>query len=643
MFIVYAVDKKYAPYVLPQLSQLKQVSAQIKGIKVVVNQDVPEKMRDLIRATAKMYDHKLEIVETNKLKNLYDKKLIKSRTHVSYFTYVKLFLPEILPTTDQILYLDVDILIRKPIEDLLRWKLTHPIAAVAEFGRNGQSIFGTSHVSYFNAGVLRMSLSRCREMSLTAKAKKLIQMDIDFEFQDQDIFNSIFRNKFDHLSPYFNVFHSDAISSKGIAAFKDPVIVHFNGPEKPWMMEVNSLYANDWRKTYFVTHKSKNVLNQKSFSYSVAEPTLAISAKEQSESTAFNKLMIFSRMSNWLISVRDAQIRKFASAITFFRRSTFGVWVRSILPYSVKKKLNDFVYLIYKKSPTVKDDLDSALFERLVDLKNFDKKVPISQSKKRFIFVVSAPRSGTTAFLDLFTKSSTKFINGNELFRGYGNVELTKIISDEFLWFGDLRKTKKSSPKMFEVYQNKMNLAAESILQLILDTDAFQKKVFVVKIFHDHLSKEALEVVLKNYASHVIFLRRRMLYSYISKLKALATNKWINKDTSSQRVFLDERFLSEYVQDTEKWFYETQQLTRTLSIPVLELTYEELFESKNYPVSLKKFIKNLDRTVTIFDNSTARTVIQDRRQDGFLSEIQLQFSSISPELRERALRFPGLP
>ena len=404
-----------------------------------------------------------------------------------------------------------------------------------------------------------------------------------------------------------------------------------------------AILAKEQSESNFSTHKSISGLNQKSFSHSVAEPALAILAKEQSESKTFNEQTIFTRMSNWLSSMRDTQIRKFASSITFFRRSTFGVWVRSILPYSIKKKLNDFVYLTYKKSPTVKDYLDSALFERLVDLKNFDKKVPISQSKKSFIFVVSAPRSGTTAFLDLFAKSSAKFINGNELFRGYGNVEVTKIISDEFPWYGDLKKNQKKLPKMFEAYQNKMNFAVESILQLILDTDAFQKKVFVVKIFPDHLSKEALEVVLKNYASHVIFLRRRMLYSYISRLKARATNKWIKEDTSSQRVFLDERFLSEYVQDTEKWFCETQQLTQKLNIPVLELTYEELFESKNYPVSLKKFIKNLDRTVTIFDNSTARTVIQDRRQDGFLSEIQLQFSSISPELRERALRFPGLP
>ena len=639
MYIVYAVDNNYAPYVIPQLFQLKQVGAQFKGIKVIVNPHVTREIRNLIQFTAESYNFKLEIIESNKIENFYTKMQIKNRTHVSYFTYVKLFIPEILPNINEILYLDVDILIRKPIHELLTWKLTHPIGAVPEMGKNGQNVFGTPHISYFNAGILRMSLSKCREMSLAAKARKLIQKDVDFEFQDQDIFNIIFQKKFDHLSPFFNVFHNDAIRNTSIAAFQDPTIVHFNGPEKPWHLEMKSRYANQWRESYSFTKKNLPTVVPEKVTDS---PKKIGPTNLPSSQTNFKAPNTKKKLSIKVSYRRSIVLLKIADSISVYRRSTLGTWVRARLPYRVRKNLNRFVYMLYKNFPNVKNDLDAALFLPMVKPDEVPQNIATHQSRKRFVFLISQPRSGTNAFLDLVCGSNESFVRGGEIFTGHHGKEINQIILKKFPWVTDLKNSEDKKKKIRERYQKIMNDQALELLNFLATNEKFQKRIFIVKIFPDHLSLKSLELVLKTHALHIIFLRRRMIYSYISLIKARSTKSWWGIDYSAQKVELDEKRVQNYIDKSNAWFVQTQDLVSSMEVPSIHLTYEEIFEGKDGALILGKFLKNFTGSKILSDPSKIPTLPQDRRHDRFLSEILAEFANIRSDLQAQLLRFPGL-
>jgi hypothetical protein len=163
-------------------------------------------------------------------------------THVTKIALLKFFLPEILET-DCILYLDVDTLVCAPIDSLLTYYPRNPIAAVEEVGVN--SYLRNDSKSYFNSGVIVMSLEKIRELEIYGQLNNLIA-DKDFTYVDQDLFNTIFDGRVDFLPQKFNVFVCNSISTHLGAFVRFPTIVHFVGRDKPWKYPRKSKYSKLW-------------------------------------------------------------------------------------------------------------------------------------------------------------------------------------------------------------------------------------------------------------------------------------------------------------------------------------------------------------------------------------------------------------
>jgi lipopolysaccharide biosynthesis glycosyltransferase len=190
----------------------------------------------------------VRVVELPQIADLVPAQAIRRRDHVTAFTFSKLLLPTALPELDQVLYLDVDILVRDSIEELLDWELTHPLGAVHEIGDGAAHLFGSTRVSYFNAGVLRMSLARMREMDVLGSAVEILRERPRLPFHDQDVLNLIFRHRHDSLPFAFNVFEQVASAKlPAWAVMTDPAIVHFVGPDKPWHDAYSSTFTREWR------------------------------------------------------------------------------------------------------------------------------------------------------------------------------------------------------------------------------------------------------------------------------------------------------------------------------------------------------------------------------------------------------------
>ncbi len=676
MHIVFAVDNNYAPYIAPQIYRINQTGTKIDGIKVIISEDVTESILESILLAGDRYAIDIEIIKTSVLDVLYEQDMIKDRTHVSYFTYVKLFLPDLLPQLDQILYLDVDILIRNSLNDLLEWELNNPIGAISELSANGRFLFGSHNISYFNAGVMKMSLAKCREIDLTSKALKLIQEAKNYNFQDQDIFNLVFRKNFDHLPIVFNVFHDYTYPGLGMDVFRDPNIVHFNGPNKPWNRDLKSKYATEWRKTFQISglsaYKAEVSLLE---AQKVVTPVEAkkFQGKDTSQQRNQNSWIIsryvtdkvqkfFALVSRIKIArIRIVAVKKFqefefrcaellSQWIYNARKSRIGTWIRLQLPYSLKKNLNDFIYNVYKNFRGVKEIIDTGLFTRpelpitsSLEIESLSEPLQdLNQAVKGdFIFVISKPRSGTSALFDLINKSSSDFLRANEIFGGFAHDLLSETIMHRFPWYLDLRKSQENSDIDFKRFFYKMDRHALEILDLIGTKYRSTHQRLVVKIFPTHLSPDRLLQVLGSYSSHVIFLRRRMLYSYVSEYKAANSGHWWGKDSSKTKVVLDEQALRKYVKESDTWFNSAQDLVTMLELPTLDISYDGLFETKEHQALLSGFLKGIVGSINEMQTQDIPSRIQDRREEAFLNDLLLQFAELPTDLKRDLLRYPG--
>jgi lipopolysaccharide biosynthesis glycosyltransferase len=166
-------------------------------------------------------------------------------------TWYRIFLPDLLPDVDRILYLDVDLLALQGLEELWSTDLTsHTAAAVANVlprhYAERLAAAGLDPSRYFNAGVMLMNLEAMRGSRSSAalleygreRANRLV-------LRDQDALNAVLGPTCLSLHPRWNCMNAlfvypwaeEVFGPERLAqARRDPAIRHFEGPffNKPW-------------------------------------------------------------------------------------------------------------------------------------------------------------------------------------------------------------------------------------------------------------------------------------------------------------------------------------------------------------------------------------------------------------------------
>ena len=156
----------------------------------------------------------------------------------------RFILPDLLPSLDRIIYLDVDTLVLSDLTELWRTDLEGKFIGVAKdeliIPNVAQKIV-SERKSYFNSGMLLMDLNLFRKYDICSD---LIDFAVDIaeycEYGDQDILNYYFIDGYKLLDTKWNCgrkFLEDREKEVGI--------VHFYGLEKPWNNTVYSFYARE--------------------------------------------------------------------------------------------------------------------------------------------------------------------------------------------------------------------------------------------------------------------------------------------------------------------------------------------------------------------------------------------------------------
>jgi lipopolysaccharide biosynthesis glycosyltransferase len=186
-------------------------------------------------------------------------------------TWYRIFLPELLPELDRILYLDADLLVLDSLAPLWELDLTgNWVAAVT-------NVFQRNHVHrparlglagpevYFNAGVLLMNLAELRRDGCSEAVRSYgVESASRLEWRDQDALNVVLGSRRLPLHPRWNCMNSVLLFPQSVDVFgadavrearEDPAIRHFEGPSvnKPWHLlcerEPRELYLEHRRAT----------------------------------------------------------------------------------------------------------------------------------------------------------------------------------------------------------------------------------------------------------------------------------------------------------------------------------------------------------------------------------------------------------
>lgn len=171
--------------------------------------------------------------------------------------YARMLLPLLLPPeVERVIYLDCDMLVRAPIEDLYETDLAgQPLGAVrdalAPFIPLRKDMVQTADIfdgaePYFNSGMLVIDLAAWRRMDFAEEISALSDRGVlDRLYYDQDLLNLIFRGKWHALPWRWNVIDAN----KSHEAL-DPAILHFTRNFKPWNVFAGLLHATAYARWY---------------------------------------------------------------------------------------------------------------------------------------------------------------------------------------------------------------------------------------------------------------------------------------------------------------------------------------------------------------------------------------------------------
>jgi lipopolysaccharide biosynthesis glycosyltransferase len=170
--------------------------------------------------------------------------------HITVSTFDRLFLPRVLDKLDKVLYLDVDILVRGDVGELYDTKLGEKVFAGKKSELDGWANLidvitrvslslppkkawalrrrahatGKLTADTYNAGILLMNLKKMREESFIENNLYLVE---ELRLNDQDVMNFYSAGRAMNLDGDWNYVPTQDYS-------KNPKIVHWAGPAKPW-------------------------------------------------------------------------------------------------------------------------------------------------------------------------------------------------------------------------------------------------------------------------------------------------------------------------------------------------------------------------------------------------------------------------
>lgn len=240
--IFFAVDDGYCPFLAVAIQSMIDNSSPENHYSIkVLNTDISRENKNKI-SKYKRENISIEFVDLNYyIRKIKDK--LYTRDYYSKTTYFRLFIPNLYPQYDKVLYLDSDIVILDDIANLFDTDLGDDLVAAAPddviqfhpvFQTYAEKVVGVAdYRRYFNAGVLLMNLHQLRRFKFQEKFVYLLDRIKFSVAQDQDYLNRLCKGRVKLVD---RVWNRMPIEDPKIRA-EDVKLVHYNLAFKPWHFE----------------------------------------------------------------------------------------------------------------------------------------------------------------------------------------------------------------------------------------------------------------------------------------------------------------------------------------------------------------------------------------------------------------------
>ncbi|MBR2137425.1 MAG: glycosyltransferase family 8 protein [Alphaproteobacteria bacterium] len=165
--------------------------------------------------------------------------------YMSLSTLYRFKIMEYVPQdVDKVLYLDGDMIVTEPLDELFATDLTGYFAGVVE----EKGAFQAANLrlkggQYFNAGMILFNVEVLKKHNLLEEALIYYRQNKErIVSHDQDILNGLWDQKVKFLDQKFNV-------PSFVKKFKNPVVIHYTGfVKKPWHAYCRHPQKNEWLK-----------------------------------------------------------------------------------------------------------------------------------------------------------------------------------------------------------------------------------------------------------------------------------------------------------------------------------------------------------------------------------------------------------
>ncbi|MBO5478935.1 MAG: glycosyltransferase family 8 protein [Clostridia bacterium] len=257
--IFFAVDDAYIPFLAVALHSLIENSSKNYQYSIkILHTSISDENKRKIDA----YQKENVTIEFVELKDSIEK--IKDRLYTrDYFTkatYFRLFISDLYPEYDKVLYLDSDIVILSDVAELYNIDIgDNLIAATSDgavqsievFQEYVEKVVGVAEYgNYFNAGVLLMNLKALREFKFQEKFLYLLETVKYSVAQDQDYLNRLCKGRVKILDSAWDIMPVEGERRKR----EEIHLIHYNLVSKPWHFEDVAYQEYFWeyaKKTEF--------------------------------------------------------------------------------------------------------------------------------------------------------------------------------------------------------------------------------------------------------------------------------------------------------------------------------------------------------------------------------------------------------
>lgn len=240
--IFFAVDDGYIPFLAVAIeSILAHASKENYYLIKILYTNISDKNKRKI----KKYENDILNIEfvdlTYYINEVKDK--LYTRDYYTKTTYFRLFLPDLYPQFDKVIYLDSDVTVLTDIADLYNINVKDNLVAAAPddviqnepvFQEYVEKVVGVSdYRHYFNAGILVMNLDELRKFKFQEKFLYLLETTKYAVVQDQDYLNRMCKGRVKLIDNTWNrmPIGGDIIPREEIK------LIHYNLAYKPWHFE----------------------------------------------------------------------------------------------------------------------------------------------------------------------------------------------------------------------------------------------------------------------------------------------------------------------------------------------------------------------------------------------------------------------